>query len=139
MREWLDSHATLLGWLSILSVATCVIGLLATPWLVARIPADYFLDKKRHALPWANHSRALRILLILGKNLLGLLLLVVGTAMLVLPGPGLPTLLAGTLLIDFPGKYRLERWLIARRPVAAALNWMRKKSGAQPLELPPDC
>lgn len=137
MREWLESHTALLGWLGVLSVATFVGGLFAVPWLAGRIPVDYFLDKKRHPSPWASHHPALRVLLVIGKNLLGLLLLAIGAAMIPLPGPGMPVLLVGMLLVDFPGKYRLERWVITRPPMAKAINWMREKSGAPPLELPP--
>jgi hypothetical protein len=92
------------------------------------LPADYFLreeaglvaDPKRHA--WLK----------LGKNLLGVVLLVAGIAMLVLPGQGVLTLLVAVALLDFPGKRRLER-RIARSPrVLAALNSMRKKRGQPP-------
>ena len=137
MYEWIDSHKTLLVWLSALSIALSVAGILAAPWLAGRIPVDYFLDKKRHPSPWARHHPALRALVILGKNLLGLLLLAIGVAMVPLPGPGMPILIVGMLLVDFPGKYRLERWVISRPPMAKGINWMRGKAGAPPLEMPP--
>jgi hypothetical protein len=58
-----------------------------------------------------------------------------GVAMLVLPGQGLLTLLMGFLLVDFPGKYRLERWLFARPIVRRPINWLRHRAGRVPLQL----
>ena len=69
-----------------------------------------------------------------GKNLLGSVLMVAGVAMLVLPGQGVLTILVGFLLVDFPGKYPLERWLVSRRAIGAPLNWLRSRAGRAPLE-----
>ena len=67
------------------------------------------------------------------KNATGGLFLIAGIAMLVLPGQGLLTILIGLMLIDFPGKRRFELALIRRRHVLNAVNWMRQKSGRDPL------
>ena len=77
----------------------------------------------------------LRIVLLLGKNILGCILIVMGLAMLVLPGQGLLTILIGTLLLDFPGKFKFERWLISRKPILRTSNWLRKKAHKAPLWL----
>jgi len=76
--------------------------------------------------------------LVLGllKNLLGALLVVMGLVMLVTPGQGLLTLLAGLLLMNFPGKYRMERWLVLRPGVMRALNWLRQRQGHAPFDRP---
>ena len=58
-----------------------------------------------------------------------------GIAMLVLPGQGLLTLLVGFLLIDFPGKYRFEKWLVARRWVLQPINWLRLRRHQMPLRV----
>ena len=70
------------------------------------------------------------------KNLLGALLVVLGLVMLVTPGQGLLTLLAGLLLMNFPGKYRLECWVVLRPGVLRALNWLRGRGGQPPFERP---
>ena len=76
-------------------------------------------------------------LLLMGiKNLLGALLVLLGIIMLFTPGQGLLTLLVGLLLMNFPGKYRLERTLVARPGVFRALNWLRGRRGAGPMEMP---
>ena len=67
------------------------------------------------------------------RNALGAVLLAAGIAMLVLPGQGLLTILLGLMLVDFPGKRRAERALVARPNVFEALNWLRAKAGRPPL------
>lgn len=56
--------------------------------------------------------------------------------MLVLPGQGLLTLLLGITMIDFPGKRKLELWLIRKAPLNDAANWLRNQYGHSPLRLP---
>jgi hypothetical protein len=51
------------------------------------------------------------------------------------PGQGLLTILIGVMLLDFPGKRRLERWLLRRRGVLAAINKVRARYGRPPLVL----
>ena len=60
----------------------------------------------------------------------------VGIAMLVLPGQGLLTIVVGIVLLNFPGKYRLERWLATRSPVWRSLNWLRRRAGRPELQRP---
>lgn len=112
-----------------------VASLLFVPWALVRLPADYFHHTRRHSTQWGSLHPLLRVLLRIGKNLLGLLLLVLGVAMLVLPGQGLLTILVGVLFLDFPGKFRCERWLVSRKPVLRAANWLRAKRQRSPLQL----
>lgn len=69
--------------------------------------------------------------------MLGALLALAGLLMLVLPGPGVITLLTGIMPLEFPGKHALERWIVARGPVLKTLNWMRRRAGREPLTLCP--
>jgi hypothetical protein len=107
--------------------------LLFVPWAVVRIPSDYFRHGHRRPVPWSSYHPVLRLLLLLGKNLLALVLLLMGVAMLLLPGQGLLTMLVGLLLLDFPGKFNCERWLVSRGPVLKAINWLRRKRQRPPL------
>ena len=132
--EWLKSHPGLIQGMVIFSAAMIVAALLLVPRLVARIPPDYFNHESRERTGPRRHPILHALLLVL-KNLVGLVLLLAGIAMLVLPGQGLLTMLAGLMLMDFPGKYRLERWFVRRPAVLKGLNWMRKKGGAPPLEV----
>lgn len=121
--------------MSLLAVVATVVGV---PWVISRLPSDYFNRERRAS--WRRTSRAPLAALLLGvaKNLLGGILVVAGTIMLVTPGQGLLTLFIGLLLMNFPGKYRLERWLVGRGGVLRALNWMRQRYGRPPLEAPED-
>jgi hypothetical protein len=78
----------------------------------------------------------LRVVLRAVKNIVGLVLVLAGVLMLVLPGQGLLTIFMGITLLDFPGKRRLELSVVRRRPVFSALNWIRKKARRPPLLLP---
>jgi hypothetical protein len=121
--------------LGLLFVVTFFGTLLFVPWVVVRLPADYFQYRKRHPVPWGTYHPVLRALFLVGKNLLGLLLVLTGLAMLVLPGQGLLTMLIGIMLLDFPGKFRCERWLVRRKPVLRAVNWLRIKRHRAPFDL----
>lgn len=116
-------------WLALLLGLPFFGTLLIVPWLVVRMPADYFHADYRPVLLWSALHPVLRLLVVVGKNLLGVLLFLMGVAMLVLPGQGLLTMLIGLLLTDFPGKYRFERWLVQRAPVLRAVNWLRQRAG----------
>jgi hypothetical protein len=123
------------GWVLLLVGAPFVGTLVLVPWLLVRLPADYFHESYRPVLPWSALHPLLRVLLHLGKNLLGLVVLLMGVAMLVLPGQGVLTIITGLLLLDFPGKYRFQRWLVRRGPVLRGVNWLRDRAGRQALRL----
>ncbi len=133
MSAWLATNQELLGWLTFASAATFLISLATLPWLVARIPADYFAHRKRHATPLKQRHPVIRLLLLIGKNLLGAILLAGGLVMLFVPGQGLLTMAMGLLLLDYPGKYALERRIAGQHSVLSGLNWLRAKAGAPPL------
>ena len=136
MLNWIQDNQTLLWILSASSIALLVGSFFLTPFVVARIRPDYFAHDKRPPRRWVNLHPIVRIAIHVVKNLLGLVLLIAGLTMLMTPGPGLITLLVGLFLIDFPGKYRFEKWLICRPSIHRPINWLRKRSGRLPLQLP---
>jgi len=79
---------------------------------------------------------AIRIPLRVVKNVLALVLIVLGIAMLVLPGQGILAILLGVMLGDFPGKLKLQHWILARPKVMNSLNWLRRKFRKPPLDRP---
>ena len=136
MVEWIQAHESFLWWLTAASAAVFALFLVAVPWLVARIPEDYFAAEKRPKKQSAvNHSYAVLVLLAVMKNALGGLLVLTGVALLVLPGQGLFTIMLGLALMNFPGKFQLERWLISRGPVLRMVNGLRRKKGQTELYL----
>jgi len=137
MVPWLYGHKAVLWWLGALSVVTFVGTVVALPLVVARLPPDYFTHAQRPARRRHSQSTGSRLLVRLGKNLLGILIVLVGVAMLVLPGQGVLTILMGLMLIDFPGKRGIERRLVQQPAVWRAINWMRAKAHQPALERPP--
>ncbi|MDA1163643.1 MAG: FMN-binding protein [Planctomycetota bacterium] len=136
LSEWFDQHHGLLWWLTIISGVFFAGSLAAIPWLVSRIPADYFTrDSTGHTEFRDRHPVIVTGVRIL-KNAGGSLLLLMGVAMLVLPGQGLLTMLLGIMLLELPGKRRLEIFIIRRQSINRAINWMRRRSGRDPLLLP---
>ncbi|MFO8032450.1 MAG: PGPGW domain-containing protein [Desulfohalobiaceae bacterium] len=63
------------------------------------------------------------------KNLLGIVLVLAGLAMLVLPGQGLLSIILGLALTNFPGKFKLQRRLVGYPSVLNSLNWLRRRFG----------
>ncbi len=124
-----------LAWATPVSLLTLVATVILLPLLVARLPQDYFYREHRPPRPHKGHW-LLRYGLLIFKNLLGAVLLVAGLAMMVLPGPGVVTILGAFALLNLPGKYRLERWLVSQPQVRAAISMMREKAGRPPLDLP---
>ena len=133
---WAHRHHELLTWAAVLSAAVAVGSLFLVPYVVIRIPPDYFAAPRRRESPFHRLHPVLYVLVIGLKNLLGLGLLLAGIVMLVLPGQGLLTMLIGLMLLDFPGKYRLERWFLSRPGVLSGVNWIRRRAGCPELVVP---
>jgi len=127
---------TLLWWASGLSLVGLVATVVAVPWVLARLPHDYFNEAHRAVWRFSGGEPWYALLLGAVKNIVGAVLVLFGLVMLVTPGQGLLTLLVGMLLMNFPGKYQLERWLVRRRGVLTALNWLRKRGGHRPFDPP---
>ena len=129
------SHETVVA-LLLLFLATTVTTALAALIVVIHLPADHFMKPcdRRRATP--RHPM-LRVVQFIAKNLAGWFI-TVGLFLSVpgVPGQGLLTILIGVLLIDFPNKYRLERWLVSRPGVLPLLTRLRTRFGRPPFELP---
>jgi hypothetical protein len=135
MMELIKAHQAAIWWMVGGSTAAFVATLIIVPWLIVRIPPDYFACRNRLRKLWSERHPAVRCVLLMGKNLLGYVMIVAGIAMLVLPGQGLLTMLLGMILVDLPGKYRFERWIVLRPPVFRSINWLRRRAGKAPLIL----
>ena len=133
LTEIYQSQGELFAWVAASSVLLFVLSILSLPWLVARIPEDYFLSSESYSHTHQIRHPVIRILILGVKNLIGIILLLAGLIMLVLPGQGLLTILMGLVLVNFPGKRQFERWLIKQHAVFKALNWLRCRAGHEPL------
>lgn len=131
---WLEANEVVLWSLGGASLFMFVATLIAVPIIVVRIPADYFTRPERGTRLILEHHPVLGLFVLVLKNLLGLILLVAGIAMLVLPGQGLLTIVIALTLLNFPGKYHLERWVVSRSLVFRSINWIRRRRGVPELE-----
>lgn len=138
MSTWLAQYQTHLTWLAAISALTFVISLATLPWLVARIPADYFCHKKRHPSQLKQRHPVLRLTLLILKNTMGWILLCGGFVMLFIPGQGVLTMAVGLMLMDYPGKFALERKIAGNEQVLKTINWLRSKAQAEPLIIDQD-
>jgi len=136
MLDWIKPHQALAGWLAGLSLLMFVGGLVLMPILVARMRPDHFVNRDPPQESWRGRHPAMRLIVRAIKNVLGVVLLLAGLAMLVLPGQGFITILVGVSLLNFPGKNRLELFIIRRGPVLQAIKWIRAKAKRPPLILP---
>lgn len=134
--DWLEQHPWLV-WAGFgLSLTTVLAALVIVPWVIVRIPPDYFAHSRPPETLWRKSHPALRISMMIAMNVFGLILFLAGFVMLFTPGQGVITMLVGLALVNIPGKRALERWIVARPPVFSALNKLRAKYNHPPLEHP---
>ena len=117
-------------------LATFAISLAIVSFIMVKLPPDYF-QKDRPRELWSDKHPAVRFLGVFAKNLLGVVLVVLGIVMSIpgVPGQGILTVLLGIMLLDFPGKRDLEHSLVSRPQVHKAINKLRQKFGKPALVL----
>jgi len=123
-------------WLTVCSLIGFIGTLIAIPFIIVRLPADYF-DIRTPRYWMKDHSPVLRWVGLIVKNAVGAVFLLAGFAMLFLPGQGILTMLIGISLLDFPGKRWLEAKIVGQPTVLQAFNAMRAKFDKPPLTLAP--
>ena len=118
-----------------LFAASSLLSLAAVTAVLVTLPADYF---RQGAAPVERpRSPLLRWVWRIAKNILGLALIALGLLLSVpgIPGQGLLTIVIGLILLDYPGKRKLERRLAARPVVLRAINRVRTRFGRPPMKL----
>jgi hypothetical protein len=127
----------MLIWLTALSMVFFVGTLIAIPFILVRLPADYF-DIRVPRTWMEDHHPVLRLFGHIVKNVVGAIFVFAGFLMLFLPGQGVLTMLIGISMLDFPGKRKIEATLIGQPTVLSVINGMRQKFNKPPLRLAPD-
>jgi hypothetical protein len=119
-----------------LFLVTFIVSLGLVSLILVKLPADYFCSHYDRQL-WSGRAPALRIIAAIGKNVLGVMLIVLGIIMSLpgVPGQGLLTVLLGIMLVDFPGKDRLEQKLLQRPAIRNSIDKLRERFGKPPLVL----
>jgi hypothetical protein len=148
MFEWLTQWTTpiqefftsLSGWERLavglgLFLVMFVGSLAAVTCILIKLPPTYFAD--HHPPAFAEHHPVIRWLGLIAKNVLGLLLVIIGILLSLpgIPGQGLLTIVIGLMLMNFPGKRALEKKLVSRPSVLGAINGLRARFGRPPMVL----
>lgn len=137
LKGFLDSitlRSVLFG--ALVFIVSFAINLALVSFILVKLPANYFRKSYSRNL-WKSSPRIVRVLGVIGKNVLGLLLVALGVVLSLpgVPGQGVLTILLGIMLLDFPGRRRLELWLVSRPRVFKAINSLRHRFGKPPLVL----
>lgn len=140
LQHLLSEHKTAAWWLAAASAGLLLLSLVSLPLIAMLLPVDFI---PRRLKPRPTHDASgppaparinlVRLLGRVAKNLVGGLLAVAGLAMLVLPGQGLLTLALALLLLDLPGKRKLEARLLRSRRFQHWINRLRQRLGRPPL------
>jgi hypothetical protein len=124
----------------ILGAALCVLTFCASlaviSFILVKVPPTYFQSSHPRDF-WVERHAVIRWAGVIGKNLLGVVLVLLGIVMSIpgVPGQGVLTILLGVMLLDFPGKRQLEYKLVSRPMIQEKINHLRKKFGKPPLVL----
>ena len=134
---WSEAHRWVVWAVAAGSIGSLILSGVLVSLVFLHLPTDHY--SRSRPLPSGGASAGLASLLASGavfvaRNVFGWLFVAAGIAMLVLPGQGLLSILAGLVLVDFPGKRRFERRLLANHVVRDAMNWLRRRAGRPPFD-----
>tara|TARA_B100000424_G_C22833284_1_gene445018 strand:+ start:293 stop:724 length:432 start_codon:yes stop_codon:yes gene_type:complete len=127
--SWSSMNSDLLFLFGSLSIFILIISVFMMVIIISFLPEDYFKSENRNLISSVQNSRypLLKLLVLITKNFFGVLLLLSGILMLVLPGQGILTIITGLVFIDYPGKYKFERKLLRQKGVINSINWIRSR------------
>src|SRR6266536_1873937 len=119
-----------------LFLVTFAVNLAIVSFILIKLPAGYFQQSHPREF-WTDRHPLLRLIGKIGKNALGAALVMLGVLLSVpgVPGQGLLTILLGIMLLDFPGKRRLEHKLVSRPRIFNAIKKLRHRFGKPALVL----
>ncbi|NNE67639.1 MAG: hypothetical protein HKN33_13840 [Pyrinomonadaceae bacterium] len=115
-------------------LGSLLLSFLAIGIVMVKIPANYFSSHYKQDFlpgsPWLVRWGA-----VIAKNILGVLLIIIGILLSLpgVPGQGILTILLGLIMLDIPGKRPLEARIIKRPKVLAAINNLRERFDKPPL------
>ena len=141
MFDFISDFFTSLSWSKVLIgallfVASFLINLAIVSVILVKLPKDHF-SKRRKTKFWSGPHPALHAAKVIGKNIAGVLLVALGVVLSLpgVPGQGLLTILLGVMLLDFPGRHRLEQKLLSKPSIVNSINRLRERFDKPPLEL----
>ncbi len=114
MIEFFSKYGFLI---SVISVVFFLVGSLGTYIWLLKIPSDYFRKKER------NESWIVKVM----RNLLGLILVLLGILMLFMPGQGLITIFVGLYISDTKVTRSLRERFLKNKKIQRGLDSIRRK------------
>lgn len=120
----------------ILFVVSFAVSLAVISFILVNVPPTYFQQSHPREF-WVERHPAIRWAGVIAKNLLGVVLVLLGILMSIpgVPGQGILTILLGIMLLDFPGKRALEYKIVSRPVVLERINRLRHRFSKAPLVL----
>jgi hypothetical protein len=132
IRFWESLTWGRIAWGLLITVVSVIISYAGIVVGMIKIPADYFSSTYVRHIGEEKHF-SIRWSAFIIKNVIGFLLIIAGIIMIFTPGPGVPTILLGLIMMDIPGKRPLEARLINRPMVLSAVNDLRARYNKPPL------
>ena len=134
--DWIAAHPFVTGGVLVVSLALALIYGAVIYVAIGRMSPDYFVRDENSSSTWRQRYPLLGVVVLVLKNVFGVVLVLMGIALLFLPGQGVLTLLIGIGLLDFPGKRNLEKKIVRTPAVRKAMDAIRRRAGQPPLVLP---
>jgi hypothetical protein len=131
--SFIGNHGILLSWMGGVSLLMFAGSLMAVPLVIVRLPKEYFRQEHKLVRNW---PRPISLTFLVLKNAFGLLFLLSGLVMLLLPGHGLLTMFVGPVLLDFPRKRILIPRILSQKRILRLTNRLRAKFAKPNLEPP---
>lgn len=121
---------------AIVFVVTFAASLGVISFILVKLPSTYFQETHSRAF-WVDRHPYVRWAGLIAKNALGIVLVLLGILMSLpgIPGQGILTILLGIMLLDLPGKRRLESRILKQPKVLEKINRLRHKFSKPPLVL----
>lgn len=135
LLQFLKTHDEIIIWVSSISFITFVGTLAAIPFIIIRLPSDYFIKDQNLARRCCANRPVLKTLLVILKNVLGIIFMIMGFIMLFIPGQGILTMLIGYSLLDFVNMRGPVYKIVKRPSVYQFINRIRVKNDKEPIEL----
>lgn len=141
MIEWLTGMLSAMTWRGVLTggglfLLTFTLNLAIVAFVLVKLPPTYFQISHAREF-WTDRHHLVRWSGLILKNLVGVVMILLGMVMSLpgVPGQGLLTILLGLVMMDIPGKRPLETKLIQRPQVLNAINRLRARFNKPPLIL----
>ena len=136
LLNWIKTHQSVLVFAGFFSFFMVVAAAVSVPFIINLLSDDYFIKEKRRSNLFSVFDYTIFTVLLLLRNITGILLFLSGFLMLFVPGQGLLTIFISFMFIDFPGKWKLQKRIVKNRKINSVLNWIRRKGGKKEFLIP---